>query len=187
MSQTTAQASLDAISEFAEAIFTFDEVTHAIGELAQTINSTLTGSEPLLVLCLLNGGLVFTGQLLPHLTRPMELSYVHATRYHNNVAGAQLRWISPNHANIAGKTILLCDDIFDEGKTLHAVYQELLRQGAAKVHCAVMTTKDHPRKPSDFRPEFSAMTVPDRYVFGMGMDYSGLWRNAPGIFAVNGM
>lgn len=183
MSQNT----IDVLSEFSEPIYSFDQVTTAITSLAGQINHALPGHEPLLVLCLLNGGLVFTGQLLPHLTRPIELSYVHATRYTNNVAGAQLRWISPNHADIQGKTILLCDDIFDEGKTLHAVYLELLKQGASAVHCAVMTTKDHPRKPAEFRPEFSALNVPDRYVFGMGMDYSGLWRNAPGIYAVNGM
>ena len=174
------------LSEFAEPIYSFEQVVAAITDLAGQINQALPGQEPLLVLCLLNGGLVFTGQLLPHLTRPIELSYVHATRYHNNVAGAQLRWITPQHANIQGKSILLCDDIFDEGKTLHAVYQELLQQGAHSVHCAVMTTKDHLRKPVNFRPEFSALMVPDRYVFGMGMDYSGLWRNAPGIYAVKG-
>jgi hypoxanthine phosphoribosyltransferase len=183
MSQTTTNS----LSEFAEQIYSFGQVTDAICGLANTINHTLPGQEPLLVLCLLNGGLVFTGQLLPHLTRPVELSYVHATRYHNNVAGAQLRWISSQHADIKGKSILLCDDIFDEGKTLHAVFQELLHQGAGSVHCAVMTTKDHPRKPAEFRPEFSALTVADRYVFGMGMDYSGLWRNAPGIYAVKGL
>lgn len=181
------QNSTHGLGEFADAIFSFDQVSASITALAEEINTRLPSSDPLLVLCLLNGGLVFTGQLLPHLTRPVELSYVHATRYHNNVAGAELRWISPQHADIQGKTILLCDDIFDEGKTLHAVYQQLLQQGARSVHCAVMTTKDHARKPADFRPEFSALTVPDRYVFGMGMDYSGLWRNAPGIFAVKGM
>jgi hypoxanthine phosphoribosyltransferase len=176
----------ESLREFSEQIYSFEQVVLAITNLADTINQALPDQEPLLVLCLLNGGLVFTGQLLPHLTRPVELSYVHATRYHNNVAGAQLRWITPQHANIQGKSILLCDDIFDEGKTLHAVYQELMQQGANSVHCAVMTTKDHPRKPVDFRPEFSALMVPDRYVFGMGMDYSGFWRNAPGIYAVMG-
>jgi hypoxanthine phosphoribosyltransferase len=181
------QTSTDGLGEFSEQLYSFEQVSSAIAALAQDINANLSSGEPLLVLCLLNGGLVFTGQLLPHLKRPVELSYVHATRYHNNVAGAELRWISPQHADIQGKTILLCDDIFDEGKTLHAVYQELLHQGAGSVHCAVMTTKDHPRKPADFRPEFSALWVPDRYVFGMGMDYSGLWRNAPGIYAVHGM
>jgi hypoxanthine phosphoribosyltransferase len=182
MSQNT----IDSLNEFAEPIYSFEQVVTAIADVSANINQALPGHEPLLVLCLLNGGLVFTGQLLPHLTRPVELSYVHATRYHNNVAGAQLRWITPQHANIQGKSILLCDDIFDEGKTLHAVYQELMQQGAHSVHCAVMTTKDHPRKPVDFHPEFSALNVPDRYVFGMGMDYSGLWRNAPGIYAVKG-
>lgn len=181
------QQTRDQLSEFAENIYSFEQVSQAIASLAHEINLALPGQDPLLVLCLLNGGLVFTGQLLPHLSRPVELSYVHATRYHNNVAGAQLRWISPQHADIRGKTILLCDDIFDEGKTLLAVYQELLHQGAGAVHCAVMTSKQHNRKPADFRPEFSALNVPDRYVFGMGMDYSGLWRNAPGIYAVNGM
>ncbi|MEY4588485.1 MAG: hypothetical protein RL497_561 [Pseudomonadota bacterium] len=181
------QKNMCSLNEFAEPIYSFEQVVDAVSNLAADINQALPGQEPLLVLCLLNGGLVFTGQLLPHLTRPVELSYVHATRYHNNVAGAQLRWITPQHANIQGKHILLCDDIFDEGKTLHAVYQELMQQGACSVHCAVMTTKDHPRKPVDFRPEFSALNVPDRYVFGMGMDYSGLWRNAPGIYAVKGL
>ncbi|HRH79332.1 MAG TPA: phosphoribosyltransferase family protein, partial [Cellvibrionaceae bacterium] len=86
------QNSTHGLGEFADTIFSFDQVSTAITALAEEINTRLPGSDPLLVLCLLNGGLVFTGQLLPHLTRPVELSYVHATRYHNNVAGADLRW-----------------------------------------------------------------------------------------------
>jgi hypoxanthine phosphoribosyltransferase len=167
-----------------DCLFSRDQVIASILELADQINQTIPTDQELLVLCLLNGGLIFTGQLLPHLNHKMQLGYVHATRYQKNQPGAQLQWLNQHTPQVAEKHILLCDDIFDEGKTLLAVRDHLMELGAATVQCAVMANKVHPRKPDNFVPNFCALQLPDRYVFGMGMDYSGYWRNAPGIFAV---
>ena len=173
------------ISEFADCLYGSDAVHSAITDMADAINHRLAGLDNLLVLCLLKGGVVFTGQLLTRLTLPLELDYIHVTRYGtNNAASAELRWVaSPTHS-LQGRNILVCDDVFDEGKTLSDLCAYLSEQGAASVHTAVLADKIHTRKPAHFRPDFIGLNLPDRYVFGMGMDYSGYWRNANGIYAL---
>lgn len=177
--------STTAISILSDADRLYDaiEVDKAIEVLAQDINTTLAG-KPLLVVCILNGALVFYGKLLPLLSMPVEVDYVHATRYGNALSGDVLSWLAGPHREIAGREILLIDDILDEGATLAAIRDEYLARGAISVHSAVLVTKLRTRS-LDIVADFSALTVPDRYVFGYGMDYKGYLRNAPGIYAEN--
>jgi hypoxanthine phosphoribosyltransferase len=108
---------------------------------------------------------------------------VRVTRYRNSIQGsATLDWIIKPSIALRGARVLLMDDIFDEGKTLEALDQWIREQGASEVYSAVMINKLHTRKPAVFKPHFSAADAPDEYVFGMGMDYQGAWRNANGIW-----
>lgn len=80
--------------------------------------------------------------------------------------------------------MLVIDDIFDEGDTLKAIVAEVRRQGAAAVYSAVLVNKRHDRKAAGLTVDFVGLEVPDRYVFGCGMDYKEYWRNLPAIYAV---
>jgi hypoxanthine phosphoribosyltransferase len=86
-----------------------------------------------------------------------------------------------------GRTVLIIDDIFDEGYTLEAVINACKAQGAKEVLTAVLIDKEHDRKAPGMSVDFTGLKVEDRYVFGYGMDYRGYWRNAPGIYAVKGL
>ena len=163
------------------------EVISAIGRLATEITARLKDANPV-VLCIMNGGLIFTGRLLPQLVFPLQVDYVHATRYGHEINGTNLNWTVRPQFDLKGRTILLVDDILDEGVTLAAIAEYCRQQGAAEVLMAALVEKLHLRKVTPgMRADFSGIEVGDRFLFGYGLDYKGYWRNAPGIYAVKGL
>jgi hypoxanthine phosphoribosyltransferase len=163
------------------------EIEVAIRRMADDISSQLKDSCPVL-LCIMNGGLIFTGQLLTKLKFPLEVDYVHATRYGHETTGTHLHWTVRPQLDLHGRTVLLLDDILDEGVTLAAIADYCLQQGASRVLMAVLVEKLHLRKVTPgMRADFSGIEVGDRFLFGYGLDYKGFWRNAPGIYAVKGL
>jgi hypoxanthine phosphoribosyltransferase len=165
----------------AEVIYTQLEVEQAIQQLASDISHELADESPL-VMCVM-GGAVVSGQLLPKLNFPLEFDYVQASRYHNQTQGKQLVWKVEPRDNVRDRVVLLLDDILDEGHTLRAIKERCLAQGAKRVVIAVLVEKilqhDKPIK-----ADFVGLTVPERYVFGCGMDAYGWWRNLPAIYAL---
>ncbi len=169
----------------ADCLYTAAELEAAIQRLAEQISRELAGCNPLL-LCVMNGALVFAGQLLPALGFALELGYVHATRYRGATQGGELHWLVRPPQGLEGREVLILDDILDEGHTLAAIIEECRLAGARRVRSAVLIDKLHARKAGGLQADFVALTCGDRYLFGYGMDYQGYWRNAPGIYAVRG-
>jgi len=169
----------------ADCLYTDEQVVSAINTLATQINEKLKESNPI-VIAILNGGLITCGMLLPKLKFPLQTDYLHATRYGKNTTGGALEWITKPSLSLKGRTVLLVDDIHDEGSTLKSIVKFCKEEGAEKVMSCVLIHKVHDRK--NFEPaDFTGLNVPDRYVFGYGMDFKTLLRNAPGIYAVKGM
>ncbi len=169
---------------FAELIYSRAQIDAALDELADAITGRLAQRFPLVV-SVLNGGLIVAGHLLTRLDFPLEVDYVHATRYRGARTGAdRLHWLAPPHNALADRHVLLIDDIFDEGHTLAALEKYCADKGAASVASAVLLKKNHPRPVAAMTPAFIALEVEDRYVFGFGMDVDHEWRNANGIYAV---
>jgi hypoxanthine phosphoribosyltransferase len=157
------------------------QIAVAITQIAGQINILLADSNPL-VLCVMNGGLVFTGQLLPQLTIPLNLDSINASRYHNQISGGVINWVNTPLTSVKGRTVLIVDDILDEGITLAAIYEYCLAHGATSIYSAVLINKllGH-SKP--IYADFIGLNLENRYLFGYGMDYKGYLRNAPGIYA----
>lgn len=175
------------VIEEADLLVSETEVAAAIRKMATEITGQLDNSNPV-ALCVMNGGLIFAGQLLTQLRFPMEVGYIHATRYGSETRGAELNWIARPQQDLKGRTVLLLDDILDEGVTLAAIADYCRSQGAEKVLMAVLVEKLHLRKViPGMRADFSGIDVGDRFLFGYGLDYKGYWRNAPGIYAVKGL
>lgn len=177
----TAEQALNVYSH-AELLYTQDEVEAALVRMAREISAMLKGQEPL-VLCVMTGGIVPAGKLLTLLDFPLQLDYIHATRYLGEICGGELHWLNKPSHSLKDRVVLVIDDILDEGLTLAAIIEECKAAGAREVQCAVLTRKVHPRK-QWVKAEFVGLEVADRYVFGYGMDYKGYLRNAHGIFAV---
>lgn len=157
-------------------------VTEAIARIAREITVRLAESFPL-VLCVMRGGVIFTGQLLPQLRFPLELDYVEVTRYGVETRGGELSWrMAPSRA-VTGRAVLVLDDVLDEGHTLAAIREKLVALGANRVFIAVLSEKDTGR-PKPVKADFTGVKLPNRYVFGCGMDVKGAWRNLPEIYAL---
>ncbi len=166
----------------ADLVCSEQEVGRAVERVAAEVTARLADANPL-VLAVMGGAVVFTGRLLPLLYFPLELDYLHVTRYDGKTRGSEVRWTAGPRTDIRGRTLLVVDDILDEGDTLAAVRERLLAGGAAAFFSAVFADKDIGRaKP--IRADFVGVRVPDRYVFGFGMDINEYWRNLPAIYAL---
>ncbi len=171
----------------ADLLFTPDEVTEALERMGAAITARLATATPL-VLCVMHGGLITAGRLLPLLPFPLESGYLHATRYGHETCGGHLDWKVRPTEKLAGRTVLLVDDILDEGRTLAAIIDYCNGEGAKEVLTAVLVDKRHERKAHPgMEADFVGLVSPDRFLFGCGMDYKGYWRNTAGIYAVKGL
>ncbi|HEU0187820.1 MAG TPA: hypoxanthine-guanine phosphoribosyltransferase [Gallionellaceae bacterium] len=170
-----------AILEQAEVIISADEVQAAVRRVAAEINGALAEANPL-VLSVMGGAVVFTGQLLPQLDFPLDFDYVHVSRYGNNQQGGEMHWKVAPRETVKGRVVLVVDDILDEGETLAAVKQRVMALGASQFYSAIFADKRNgKRKP--IKADFVGLEVPDRFIFGYGMDIHGAWRNLPAIYA----
>jgi hypoxanthine phosphoribosyltransferase len=166
----------------ADCLYTEAQVEAALDAMAGAIHTRLDNTN-LLVVCLMNGGAVPFGRLLTRLSFPLQVDYVHATRYGRRIHGGTLQWLAGPFVSPRDRTVLLIDDILDEGVTLNAIEARYRAEGAKAVYKAVLVRKDRPRM-TPVTVDFVGLDVPDRYVFGYGMDYKSYLRNAPGIYAV---
>ena len=132
---------------------------------------------------MLNGALIPMGHLLTRFDFPLRQDYIHASRYRGDTQGTELEWIGRPGTSLAGETVLVVDDILDEGVTLREIVRYCREAGAKEVFSVVLVEKRHERS-NGFQADFVGLQVPDRYVFGFGMDYKEYWRNIPGIYAI---
>ena len=160
-----------------------EAVQATLDRLARDITARLAGRTPL-VITVLNGGLVFAGQLLPRLPFALDISYVHVRRYGRETRGGELVWIAGPQEPVAGRTVLLLDDILDDGATLLAIRSRLYELGATEVLLAAFAVKIR-KEPPRVTADFTGLRVPERFVFGFGMDIDGSWRNLPSIRALS--
>ena len=166
----------------AELIHSEAAVQEALAGVAARICTQLADKHPL-VLCVMSGGVIFCGQLLPKLDFPLDFDYLHATRYGADTQGGKISWRSAPWISVKDRVVLVVDDILDEGVTLAAVKESLKRLGAIEVLLAVFADKLN-GKQKPVSADFIGLTVPDRFVFGYGMDAGGAWRNLPAIYAM---
>lgn len=173
---------LNQVVQQADCLVSEEQLNNALDKMAADITKDLGDKIPLVV-CVMNGGLIPAAALLSRLTFPLELDYIHATRYGLETKGQELEWISYPQLAVKDRHILIIDDIFDQGNTLEEIKNWFLKQEAEKVYCAAVINKLHDRK-VDMTPNYIGIDVEDRFLFGYGMDYQGFFRNLQGIYAV---
>ncbi|MHB1948892.1 MAG: hypoxanthine-guanine phosphoribosyltransferase [Gammaproteobacteria bacterium] len=178
---------IDAIQDVldkSECLYNLAEIENALDKMAEAITEELSNQKPL-ILCVMIGALIPTGHLLTRLGFPLEVDYIHATRYRSSTRGGDLHWLVEPRQSLKDRTVLIVDDIMDGGLTLAAIIDYCKQNGAKAVYSAVMVNKLRKREEGvDFEPDFSGIDTEDRYLFGFGLDYKEYLRNAPGIYAV---
>lgn len=164
-------------------IFSKQQVEAAIDRMAEKINLELSESNPI-ILCTVIGGIVPTGMLLPRLNFPLELDYIHATRYRGETSGGHLHWLKRPELDLKNRTILIIDDILDEGLTLEAIIDYCHGEEAKQILTAVLIEKDLVVRQGIKKANFTGLVAPDKFLVGCGMDYKGYLRNLENISEV---
>lgn len=180
---TTSTPSLAAALAGADLLFDRAALESVIVDMGRDIDAALDG-ERAVFLTVMNGALIFAGHLALAIRTDVEFDYVHATRYRGATSGSELHWLREPAVDLTDRTVLLVDDILDEGHTLKAVRDDCLRRGARRVLVVSLCTKQHDRLVDGIKADFNGVELPDRYVFGFGMDYHEQGRNLPGIYAL---
>lgn len=175
---------IQTVLQQAECLYSFSEVNQALDRMALSITDKLATENPL-ILCVMTGALITTGHLLTRLHFPLEIDYIHATRYRGTNRGGDLHWLVEPRTTLKDRTLLVIDDILDGGLTLAAVIDYCKQNGAKAVYSAVMVSKNRTREPGgEIDVDFVGLTTEDKYLFGFGLDYNEYLRNVPGIYAV---
>lgn len=175
-----------AVLQAADCLYDEAAVNAAYARIAQQLEADYAGLDPLVV-PVMTGGFIPASELLRRLSFPLQVDYLHATRYRSQVCGAELTWKHRPATPLAGRHVLVIDDILDEGETLIQVRRALCEQNPASLRVAVLADKRHGRRVAGAKAEYVGLELPDRYVFGCGMDYRGYWRQLPAIYAVAGL
>ncbi|HSW93676.1 MAG TPA: hypoxanthine-guanine phosphoribosyltransferase [Gammaproteobacteria bacterium] len=172
------------VPEKAECLHDFSAIEKALDKMAVEITRKLKNESPI-VLCVMIGALIPMGHLLTRLNFPLEVDYIHATRYRGAMRGGDLHWLVEPRKSLENRTVLIVDDIMDGGLTLAAIIDYCQQMGAKAVYSAVMVNKIRQREPGvNFEPDFTGVNTEDKFLVGFGLDYEEYWRNAPGIYAV---
>jgi hypoxanthine phosphoribosyltransferase len=174
---------IQALIRKSSVIYSEIEIKTAIQNIADQVNQTIK-TDDLYVLCVMNGALIFAGQLLPRLEKNIKYSYIHATRYAASLTGGPIHWLVKPSKDIEGETVLILDDILDEGITLREIVATCEAMKAKAIYTAVLFDKEIVKEKS-YIPNFIGLKVPNRFVFGYGLDCKGLGRNLPHLYALN--
>jgi len=169
----------------ADCLYTGDEVASACDRMARAVDARLRGTNPLLLVTM-TGGMMAAALLMSRLDFPLQIDYIHLTRYGSATMGGTIEWLRRPAMSLEGRTVLLVDDLLDHGLTLQAAVDECRISGAREVLTAVLVVKEVVNRPGLAATDFHALVTPDRYLFGAGMDYKTYWRNCAGIYAVKG-
>jgi len=169
----------------ADCLFSIEKIESALDSLADKITAKHSNNNPLVV-CVMNGGLITTAELMLRLDFPLEQDYLHATRYRGETQGGELEWIVKPKQSLKNRHVIIVDDILDEGYTLAAIAEYCQQAGAESVETVALIEKLHDRK-HGIQADYIGLQAEDRYLFGYGMDYKGYLRNTTGIYAVKGM
>jgi len=175
---------MENILKKSDCLYDMNAINQALDRMAHEITQKLQNSNPL-ILCVMTGALVTTGHLVTRLNFPLEIDYIHATRYRGTTRGGDLHWLVEPRQSLKDRTVLIIDDIMDGGLTLAAIVDYCKQAEAKATYSAVLVNKLRQREPGVMiEPNFTGISTEDRYLFGFGLDYEEYLRNVPGIYAV---
>jgi len=158
-------------------------VDAAVEKLATEINDYY-GDQAIILLAVMTGAIIPAAWLAPRLKMPVRMDFIHATRYAGQTQGGELDFRVPPRLNLQDQEVLIVDDIYDVGLTLELIERYCVARGARSVDSAVLVRKIHDRETAGEPPRFVGMEVPDKYVFGCGMDVYEHWRHLDEIRAL---
>jgi hypoxanthine phosphoribosyltransferase len=174
---------LEKVLASADVVHNEQQVTAALDRMAGVIRRDYENKNPLMA-CVMRGGLFTAAELYRRLQFPMQQDYLHVSRYRDSTSGGSFEWKARPAASLEGRHVLVIDDILYEGITLREILRYFAEQDVGSIEVAVLTRKLHNRCADGVSAKYMGLDVPDRYVFGCGMDYQGYFRNLNAIYAL---
>lgn len=170
----------DPLVAAAAVAFDANAIDDAVTRLSGSIATACAGRDPLF-LCVLAGALPFTVALTSRMPFRLEVDFARLSRYRDGIRGGDLRWIQKPATPLAGREVVVVDDVLDGGDTLVELRRYCVAAGAASVREAVLVVKESARRPAALAPTWSGLRAGPGYLIGYGMDYNGHYRNLPEI------
>jgi hypoxanthine phosphoribosyltransferase len=178
-----AAVSTDPVLAASRIVFDRAAIDAAVGRVARAVTARCAGRDPV-VLSVLLGALPFTAALIARLAFALQLDYAQVARYRGATRGGRLEWLHEPRAPLAGRQVLVVDDVLDDGDTLAEITRWCRVHGAAEVVSAVLVEKRSPRRPAGLGADCTGLQAGDEYLFGFGMDYRERYRQLPEIRAL---
>jgi len=152
--------------------------------LAHEIETDFAGTEKLVVVGLLRGSFIFIADLVRELDLPVEVDFVETSSYANATESSrEVRILKDLRGDIAGRDVLVVEDIVDTGHTLAHVLHLLASRRPARLRTIALLDKPS-RREADIRADWTGFEIPDQFVVGYGIDYAQQGRNLPHIGTV---
>jgi hypoxanthine phosphoribosyltransferase len=166
-------------SDLADILITTEQIERRVTALGRELTSRLAGREPL-VLAIMNGCVLFLADLLRRLPLGLDLEFVYCTSYRGTRPGdLEFAHRATLPAVVRGRHVLVVDDIFDTGRTLSHVVEQVRSLGAAEVTTAVLLAKRVERDAAMAAPDLVGFEIENVFAVGYGLDYNGRYRNLP--------
>lgn len=170
--------------EIKEIILGEEEITLAVRSLARELNRDYSGKGEVILICILKGSIVFASDLMRNLNFPVILDFVAASSYGSSTQTSGVVRITKDHDNpIAGKDVLLIEDIVDTGLTISYIKKLLLSRNPKSLKICAFLDKPARRK-TDLNIDYTGVKIPDKFVVGYGLDYNEKHRNLPYIAVI---
>ena len=169
----------------AECLYDRIAIDNAINNIAQEMNHKLKDLAPIF-LCVMNGALIFMGQLLVKLNFNLQLDYIHVSRYRGEMHSSNMHWFAKPSVTLKDRNIVIVEDILDSGLTIAGISDYCSQEGAKSIFTCALIDKDCERDSDGIKTvDFAGLKIENKFLIGFGLDYQGFFRNLPGIYAVN--
>ena len=167
-------------TDLEKVILSADEINKRVQEIAVEINQNYEGSvREVILITLLDGAIVFTADLIRHLSVPIRLDCIRVSSYGNSTNPETApRILGSLKSDVQDKHVLLVDDILDTGNTMKKIVSEVSAQKPASLRTCVFLDKPE-RRQNNFQADWSGFSIPDEFVVGYGLDYAGRYRELP--------
>ena len=161
-----------------------EEVDKRIAEVAAMINRDYAGKEVHLI-CILKGGVFFICELAKRLTVPVSMDFMSVSSYGSGTeSSGVVRIVKDLDESIAGKNVLIVEDIIDSGRTLAYLIEILKQRNPESIHLCTLLDKPERRVKKQVKVDYTCFEIPDEFVVGFGLDYDQKYRNLPYIGVV---
>ena len=165
-------------------LLTEEEVNSRISEIAAQISRDYAGKHVHMI-CILKGGLFFTCELAKRLTVPVSLDFMSVSSYGDDTkSSGVVRIVKDLDEPLAGKHVLIVEDIIDSGRTLSYLIEVLKQRGPEDIRLCTLLDKPERRVKKQVKVDYTCFTIPDEFVVGYGLDYAQKYRNLPYIGVV---